>query len=76
MSDIIRVIEVDEDIWAPTPEERAEKGDFLSLDDQKGIIQLNLIAPLELTDQEPVGILHRKKTTSLAVAVKGLTLLM
>lgn len=49
---ITRVIEVSEEIW--TPAERQEKGKFLSLDDQRGVLQLNLLQPLELSDGEPV----------------------
>ena len=50
--DITRVIEIDEEIYSPTNSE--EKGPFLTRDEQRGIIQLDLIEPLELSDQEPV----------------------
>ena len=43
------MIEVEEDIWLPA--DKAERGDFLSLEDQRGHIQLDLTAPLTLSDQ-------------------------
>lgn len=49
---ITRVIQVEEEIWTPT--EREEKGKFFSLDDQRGVIQLDLLQPLELSDREAV----------------------
>ena len=53
-NDVVRVIKVDEGIWAPTREEIAEKGNFLSVDDQRGTIQLDLMDKLERTDGEPI----------------------
>ena len=51
--DITRIIEADEEIYSP--QDREEKGRFLSLEDQRGVIQLNLLEPLELSDKEPVN---------------------
>lgn len=47
----VREIEVDEEIY--TKQERPEKAPFLSLEDQMGNIKLNLLVPIELSDQEP-----------------------
>ena len=52
-TNVTRVIEVQEEIWAPTDKE--EKGEFLSLDDQRGHIQLDLTTPLQLSDQSDVN---------------------
>ena len=46
---VSRVIEVGEEIWMPA--DRGDRGDFLSLEDQRGHIQLDLTAPLTLSDQ-------------------------
>ena len=46
---VSRVIEVGEEIWMPA--DKADRGDFLSLEDQRGNIQLDLTAPLTLSDQ-------------------------
>ena len=54
MADVVRVIEVDEDIHAPTAEEIEKKGKFLSIEDQRGTIQLDLTDPLERSDGEAV----------------------
>ncbi len=51
-SSISRVIEVEEEIWMPA--DKGERGDFLSLEDQRGRIQLDLTTPLTLSDQNPV----------------------
>ena len=55
---ITRIIAVDEEMW--TPLQKDEKGNFLSLDEQRGIIQLDLTVPLELSDREPVEHLQVK----------------
>ena len=51
--DTTRVIEADEEIYSPA--DRDEKGRFLTLEEQRGVIQLNLLEPLELSDKEPVN---------------------
>ena len=50
MTDVVRVIDADEDIWAPTSEEIEKKGKLLSIEDQRGTIQLELTDTLDLTD--------------------------
>ena len=51
MADVIRIIEVEEEIWSLG--EREEKGDLLSIDEQMGTVQLDLAKPLERSDNEP-----------------------
>ena len=46
-----RIIEADEDIWIKGAEGE-DRGDFLTLEDQRGAIQLNLTEPLALSDQD------------------------
>ena len=46
---VSRVITATEEIWMPA--DKADRGDFLSLEDQRGHIQLDLTAPLTLSDQ-------------------------
>ena len=60
---VVRTIDADEEIWGPVQKE--DKGNFLSVEDQMGHIQLDLTIPLELRDQEPVEYLTvRAPTTS------------
>lgn len=51
MADVIRVIEVDEEVWSAG--EREEKGDLFSIEEQMGTVQLDLSKPLERSDNEP-----------------------
>ena len=48
---VTRIIEADEDIWIKGTEGE-DRGDFLTLEDQRGAIQLNLTEPLALSDQD------------------------
>ena len=59
---ITRVIENDEDIWGPA--DAAERGAMLSVDDQKGDVQMDLTAPLELSDGQSIEslIVHAPST--------------
>lgn len=53
-NDVVRIFDVEEEIWPPTPEEREKKGNLLTVEEQRGTIQMDLTTPLELTDGEPV----------------------
>ena len=49
---VTRIIEADEDIWIKGADGE-DRGDFLTLEDQRGVIQLDLTEPLVLSDQDP-----------------------
>ena len=49
---VTRIIEANEDIWVKGMEGE-DRGDFLSLEDQRGVIQLELTEELKLSDQDP-----------------------
>ena len=49
---VTRIIEADEDIWVKGTDDE-DRGDFLTLEDQRGVIQLDLTEALALSDQDP-----------------------
>ena len=49
---VTRTIGVEDEIWTPT--ERGEKGPLLTLEEQRGVVEMELTVPLELSDAEPI----------------------
>lgn len=56
--EVTKTIAADEDIWDP---DDAERGQFLTLDEQRGVIELELTVPLKLSDRDET-LTHLKVT--------------